>query len=145
MFGPLAADECDRLGIALADYLDAYDCDAAQPYAGVAEVIAHLDGRWALCSNKVASAGRRELARLQWSPLVAMFAEDFGGPKRLGPVLDRLGVRPGSVLFVGDTAHDRACAAEVGVRFALAAWNPRATAEPGDIVLAEPADLLAYC
>ena len=47
-------------------------------------------------------------------------------------------------MFVGDTRHDRACAAAVGARFALAGWNPRAraAAEPGDLVLDQPADVL---
>ncbi|MEA3076919.1 MAG: hypothetical protein QOF60_1827 [Actinomycetota bacterium] len=47
------------------------------------------------------------------------------------------------VVFVGDTDYDRRCALDAGVRFALAAWNPRAVAVEGDIVLAEPADLLS--
>jgi phosphoglycolate phosphatase-like HAD superfamily hydrolase len=51
-------------------------------------------------------------------------------------------------VFIGDTAHDRACAARAGVRFALAGWNPRAlaTADPADLVLEHPTavlDLLA--
>ena len=42
------------------------------------------------------------------------------------------------VVFVGDTPHDRACAAAVGCRFALAGWNPRARPAPGDVVLSMP-------
>ena len=68
-------------------YLAAYDPDPPQPYPGVEAVLARLrDG--AVASNKVRSAGRIELARLGWKPEVALFADDFGGPKRLGPVLD---------------------------------------------------------
>lgn len=143
-FGHVVADECRRLGLSVDDYVARYDVDAAMPYPGVGDVLASL-GRWAVCSNKVRAAGLAELRRLGWEPEVARFAEDFGGgPKRLGPVLDALG-HPESVLFVGDTAHDRACAAAVGVRFALAAWNPRAAplAAGGDVVLEQPADLLA--
>lgn|GEM_PF-6337387 len=41
----------------------------------------------------------------------ALFAGAFGGPKRLEPVLDALQLEPGEVVFVGDTDHDRRCAA----------------------------------
>jgi phosphoglycolate phosphatase-like HAD superfamily hydrolase len=144
-FGHVVADECRRLGLALDDYVGAYDVDAAQPFAGVDPMVAALR-RWAVCSNKVRACGSAELARLGWAPDVARFAEDFGGgPKRLGPVLAALDVHdPWSVLFVGDTAHDRVCAADAGVAFAVAAWNPRAAtlATPGDLVLTRPADVL---
>jgi HAD superfamily hydrolase (TIGR01549 family) len=140
-FGHVVADECARLGIDLEEYVARYDITAAQPYPGIDDVVASL-GDWAVCSNKRRNAGEPELARLGWKPRVAMFAEDFGGgTKSLAPVLDRLRVPPANVLFVGDTAHDRACAAVAGIRFALAAWNPRAVAHAGDTVLATPADL----
>ena len=144
-YGHVVADECRRLGLSVDDYVSAYDAAAAQPFAGVPGLVAALDrGRWALCSNKVRASGRAELRRLGWQPSVAMFAEDFGGgPKRLAPVLARLGdPDPGDVVFVGDTAHDRSCAREAGVTFALAAWNPRAVAADGDVVLERPVDLL---
>jgi len=144
-YGHVVAEECARLGLAVDDYLDRYDVTAASPYAGVEELVAGLR-RWAICSNKVGRCGRAELERLGWRPDVALFAEDFGGgPKRVAPALDALGVDdPASVVFVGDTAHDRAAAAEAGTGFALAAWNPRAAtlAEPADLVLARPIDLL---
>jgi phosphoglycolate phosphatase-like HAD superfamily hydrolase len=62
----------------------------------------------------------------------------------LEPVLVALGLPASAVVFVGDTAHDRACAAAVGARFALAGWNRRARAgaQADDLVLDEPADLL---
>ena len=144
-YGHVVADECRRLGLALDDYVARYDVGAASPFPGVDEMVSAL-GRWAVCSNKVAACGVAELARLGWSPSVALFAESFGGgPKRLAPVLSALGVTdPASVLFVGDTAHDRVCSREAGTGFALAAWNPRAAAlvEPGDVVLSAPAEVL---
>jgi len=141
-FGHVFEDECRRLGIDVADYLALYDPSAAKPFPGVDDVIARLD-RWALCSNKNGADGRAELARFGWTPDVALFSDAFGGgPKQLGPVLDALSVEPAEVVFVGDTAHDRACARAVGCRFALAGWNARAVPEPGDTVLAQPADLL---
>ena len=144
-FGHVVGDECRRLGLSVDDYVSSYDVEAASPFDGVAEVVAQL-GRWAVCSNKVRSCGEAELRRLGWEPEVVRFAEDFGGgAKRLGPVLDALG-RPEDVVFVGDTDHDRDCARAEGVPFALAAWNPRAKelAEPEDLVLSSPADLLPW-
>lgn len=141
-FGHVVEEECRRLGIDPSQYVARYDPAAASPFPGVEELLARLD-RWALCSNKHPAAGTAELERLGWKPEVALFSDAFGGgPKRLGPVLVALGVGNDEVIFVGDTAHDRACAAAVGSRFALAGWNKRSVAEEGDLVLAEPADLL---
>jgi len=141
-FGHLLEDECARHGISVTDYLDAYDDQAAEPFEGVAELVAALD-RWAICSNKHPRGGRPELARLGWQPEVALFSDAFDGPKQLPPVLEVLGLRPDEVVFVGDTAHDRQCARVAGVRFALAGWNPRAQPEPGDVVLGQPLEVVA--
>lgn len=140
-YGHVLADECVRLGISLEDYLDAYDTTAAPPFPGVVEALAELP-RWAVCSNKHPRGGWAELERLGWKPDVAMFADAFDGPKHLGPVLDALQVSAREIVFVGDTAHDRRCARDVGCPFVLAGWNPRTEAEPGDIVLTHPSDLL---
>lgn len=140
-FGHVLADECDRLGLSVEDYLAAYDPTQALPFAGVTELVTSLD-RWAVCSNKHPHSGRAELERLQWHPEVALFADSFGGPKQLPPVLRLLGIAPDQVIFLGDTAHDRRCASDAGVGFALAGWNPRATAHSSDIVLSHPLELL---
>ena len=140
-FGRTLEHECARLGITIADYMDRYDVNLAQPFPGVDELLAKLD-RWAVCSNKEITSGRAELERLAWTPDVAMFADDFGGPKELGPVLDALGLLGRDVVFVGDTEHDRRCAAVVGCRFAVAGWNVRADGLRGDVVLDRPLDLL---
>jgi phosphoglycolate phosphatase-like HAD superfamily hydrolase len=141
-FGALPGDECARLGVPLASYLAGYDCNRAQPYAGVDAALAQL-GRWSVCSNKHGPVGRAELKRLGWRPELAWFADDFAGPKQLGPVLQRLGLLPAEVVYVGDTEHDRACAAEAGVAFAIAGWNRRAQPSSGDLILADPADLVS--
>ena len=141
IFGRTLESECARLNITVTDYLDRYDVNSAQPFAGVEELIDELD-RWAVCSNKEIVSGRAELARLGWTPDVAMFADDFGGPKELGPVLDALGLLGRDVVFVGDTEHDRRCAGLVGCRFAVAGWNVRADGLDGDVVLGRPIDLL---
>ncbi len=141
---PLVA-ACDLAGVTVEAYLEHYDAEAALPFDGVPELIAGLD-RWGLASNKERTSGRRELARLGWAPEVARFSDDFDGQeKQLAPLLDALGLGADDVVFVGDTTHDRACAALVGARFALAGWNPRALAAAvdGDHVLARPVDLLA--
>jgi HAD superfamily hydrolase (TIGR01549 family) len=140
-FGHVIAEECRRLGISLSEYIAAYDTEAVQPFAGVDEMLRQLD-RWAVCSNKHVESGTAELRRLGWQPNPAMFADVFDGPKRLAPVLAALGLGPDDVVFLGDTEHDRVCARDAGVRFAIAAWNPRATAQDGDIVLRAPEELL---
>jgi phosphoglycolate phosphatase-like HAD superfamily hydrolase len=137
-------EACERAGITVAAYLDRYDPARAMPFAGVVEVLAQLE-RWGLASNKDRSSGHRELERLGWVPEVALFSDDFGGQeKQLGPLLDTLHLQPDAVVYVGDTAHDRACAAAVGAPFALAGWNARARAgaQPGDVVLDAPAQVL---
>ena len=58
------------------------------------------------------------------------------------PVLTDLGVTGDEVLYVGDTDHDRHCAADVGATFALAGWNPRTVAVDGELVLRDPAEVL---
>ena len=142
--GPLLVDECARLGITVDDYLAHYDSNDVTAFPGVDELLAALP-RWAVASNKLRANGVTELARFAWSPACALFAEDFGGSsKQLAPVLDRLGVDASDVVFVGDTAHDRLCAADAGARFALAGWNARAVVERGDLVLARPGDLLDH-
>lgn len=140
-WGHVVADECQRLGIGLQDYLDAYDLMAATPYPGASELVSSLD-RWAVVSNKHPDLGQPELRRLGWAPEVAMFADAFSGPKQLAPALESMDLTAVDVLFVGDTAHDRACAAAVGARFAWAGWNPRATPDSDDLVLTHPMQVL---
>lgn len=143
-FGHVLADECARWGLEVERYLDEYDVERVQPFPGVVEMLEGLP-RWAVCSNKHPRAGRRELERLGWHPDAALFSDSFAGPKRLAPVLATLGVAPADVVFVGDTAHDRAVAAEMGVPFGLAAWNPRVHSEDGDVVLRSPGEVLGFC
>jgi phosphoglycolate phosphatase-like HAD superfamily hydrolase len=137
-------EACLRAGVTVEAYLAHYDESAARPFAGVVELLDGL-GRWGLASNKLRASGRRELERLGWVPELALFSDDFGGQeKQLAPLLEALGLEPTEVIYVGDTAHDRACASAAGARFALAGWNPRARAgaQPDDVVLHEPSDLL---
>lgn len=139
-FGLPLADACALVGVTVDDYL-AQATETAAPFAGVDEMLGKLP-RWALCSNKLGDYARREIEMLGWRPEVALFFEDFGGPKRLQPVLDELGRAPDGVVFVGDSEHDRRCARDAGAVFALAGWNTRVRPEPGDVVLREPGDVL---
>ena len=140
-FGLVMGDACDAVGISVEDYVRLYDTAAALPFPGVFDLLNRLD-RWAICSNKHPSSGHDELSRLDWKPEVAMFTDAFGGPKRLGPVLEAMALEGRDVIFIGDTAHDRSCARDAGAQFALAGWNPRAESVPGDVVLTHPLDLL---
>jgi phosphoglycolate phosphatase-like HAD superfamily hydrolase len=140
-FGHILADECARLGLSVDAFLDVYDERSALPFPGVAGLIDGL-GVWAVCSHKHPVSGRAELHRLEWTPTVAMFADAFSGAKSVVPVLKSLDIDAADAVFLGDTAHDRHCAHEAGVTFALAGWNPRTIAAPGDLVLSEPRELL---
>lgn len=145
-FGHVIGEECQRLGISLQAYLDRYDTAAAAPFPGVSALLGAL-GRWAVCSNKASVSARAELDRLGWLPEAAAFSEDFGGPKRLDPILGMLGVTAAEAVYVGDTDHDRVCAEAAGVRFVWAGWNPRTAAalQPrGAEVARHPLDVLAY-
>lgn len=140
-WGHVVADECARLGLALDDYLAAYDTEVAQPFGGVEAMLASV-GRWAVCSNKHPRSGHAELKRLGWTPEVALFADAFDGPKRLGPVLDALGIGTDEAVFVGDTPHDEVCARQAGTAFVWAGWNPRTRPDPGAAVANHPGALL---
>lgn len=140
-FGHVLAEECVRLGLSVEDYVAAYDTTQALPFAGVTELIASFD-RWAVCSNKHPLSGRAELERLQWFPEAALFADAFRGPKQLLPLLEMLAITPDQAIFLGDTAHDRQCAMEAGVQFALAGWNTRAKPQPTDVVVSHPLEFL---
>jgi HAD superfamily hydrolase (TIGR01549 family) len=142
-YGHAVAAEAERLGLTLDAYESAYDTDAATPFPGIDELLAVLP-RWAVCSNKHPRSAVAEFERLGWRPEVACFADSFDWEhKRLGPVLDLLGVSADRVLMVGDTTGDLVVAEEVGCAYAWAGWNPRTAAErPDGVVLARPADLL---
>ncbi|HSL59161.1 MAG TPA: HAD-IA family hydrolase [Acidimicrobiales bacterium] len=142
-YGHVVAEECARWGVSVDDYVAAYDTTTVRPFAGVEELVAAL-GRWVIVSNKRPEPGRAELDRLGWRPEQAWFADAFDGPKRLEPVLEDLGVAAASVVFVGDTDHDRACARAVGCRFVLAGWNPRAQPVDGDLVATHPGEVLTF-
>ena len=136
-FGHVITDECARLGIALDDYIAAYDPRDVAPFDGVAELLGDV-GRWAIASHKDRAMGLAEIAAFGWSPEAAFFTQDFGGAKRLDVVLSALGIGGDDALFVGDTSHDRDAALSAGVRFVVAGWNARADVRDGDVVARHP-------
>lgn len=142
-FGHAVAPECERLGISLDAYVDAYDVEAAQPYAGITELLASL-GRWGICSNKHPRPAAAELRRLGWHPEVVMCADAFGWRhKSLAPLLRKMGLRGDQIVMVGDSEGDLACAREVGAPMVWAGWNPRVrVADPPGLVAEDPAELL---
>jgi phosphoglycolate phosphatase-like HAD superfamily hydrolase len=142
-FGHAIADECQRLGISMEAYVDAYDEDVVVAFPGIDEVVGRL-GRWALCSNKHPTSGVAELNRLGWEPEVALFADHFQwAHKALRPVLEAMDLAAEDVVMVGDSAGDVHCADEVGCAFVWAGWNPRvADSSPPGRILADPAELL---
>ena len=137
--GRVLAEDCANLGITVEAYLAHYDPTLSDPFPGIDELLATLP-RWGVCSNKHPDSGASELARLGWAPTARAFAR--GVPKSLVPVLTDLGVTGDEVLYVGDTDHDRHCAADVGATFALAGWNPRTVAVDGELVLRDPSEVL---
>jgi len=142
-FGHAIAEECDRLGLLLDAYVEAYDEQTVRPFPGVGEMVSGL-GRWAICSNKHPVSASAELARLGWRPELAVYSDHFGwAHKRLGPVLDAMGLQASQVAMVGDSSGDLQCAQEVGCPMIWAGWNPRvAAAAPEGIVLRHPSELL---
>jgi len=140
-FGHVVAEECARLGIDPDAWAAAFDPSSVVPFPGFDDAVRGL-GRWAVCSNRVRPSGEHDLGRFGWEPDLALFADAFDGAKSPQPILTALGFSAADAVFVGDTTHDRDCARAAGVAFALAAWNPRAVAQPGDIVLRSPHELL---
>ncbi len=142
-FGHPIEEFCRDRGIDVTAYVERYDTERVQPFAGATELVEGL-GRWAICSNKFNESGYAELDRLGWNPEVALFSRDFGGAeKRLAPVLERLDVEASQVVYVGDSSTDRAVAEEAGCAFVWAGWNPRtAAANPDGTVLSDPRQVL---
>jgi HAD superfamily hydrolase (TIGR01549 family) len=142
-FGHAIGEELARLGLRLEDYAQAYDVEVVQPFDGVREVVGRL-GRWAVCSNKHPDSAMAELARLDWRPEVALFADDFGwAHKRVEPVLELLDLPADRVAVVGDSEGDLRCATEAGCDMYWAGWNPRVPdAVEHGTVLERPVQLL---
>lgn len=144
VMGSAVAEECERLGVSMQDYVGAYDTRVVEPFAGVPAMLEHLP-RWAMLSNKHPASALAELERLSWEPELVMCADAFDwAHKSLVPMLDALGLEAAQVAMVGDSEGDVRCAQEVGCRFVWAGWNPRvrATAVPGEVART-PTDLPA--
>ncbi len=143
LMGSAVAEECERHGISMQAYVDAYDTEVVQPFPGIEDMLARLP-RWAMLSNKHPQSALAELARLDWEPDLVMCADAFDwAHKSLVPMLDAMGLSPDEVVMVGDSGGDVRCAEEVGCRFVWAGWNARVqAAAPAGEVAATPAALL---
>lgn len=144
VMGSAVAEECERLGISMDDYVAAYDTQVVQPYPGITDMLTELP-RWAVLSNKHPDSAIAELRRLEWQPEALMCADAFGWThKSLRPMLEALGVDASEVVMVGDSNGDLRCAQEVGCRFIWAGWNGRVkTARPRGEVAGSPTALLS--
>ena len=145
VMGSAVAQECERLGVSLDDYVAAYDTEVSRPFPGVAELLRELD-RWAICSNKHPTSAGIELDRLGWKPELVMCADAFDwGHKSLVPMLEQMDLDAAQVLLVGDSGGDLRCAEEVACRFVWAGWNERVRANPpsGDVANT-PQEVLEY-
>ncbi len=144
VMGSAVAEECERLGVSMQAYVDAYDTESVQPFEGIEPMLGAIP-RWSILSNKHPDSAIAELSRLGWEPEATMCADSFGwAHKSLAPLLAWLGMGPAEVVMVGDSNGDLRCAQEVGCRFVWAGWNERVRrAEPDGEVAGTPAELLS--
>jgi HAD superfamily hydrolase (TIGR01549 family) len=145
VMGTAVAEECQRLGVRMEDYVAAYDDQVCIPYPGVEELLASL-GRWAICSNKHPRSANAELDRLGWKPELVMCADAFGWRhKSLVPMLEALNVSPEQIVLVGDSPGDLRCATEVDCAFVWAGWNERVRlSSPAGVTARTPSDVLNH-
>ena len=122
-------------------------------FPGVADTITYISAK----GIPMAVFSARQAYELQndavFSPLrpyfhllmSAEFAPPKPSPDGLLRYMQRFGVTPGRVLFIGDTMSDSDSAHAASVPFALAGWNP--AADPDTIAhqffLRQPGDLLS--
>lgn len=127
-----------------------------QPFPGVREMLAALkdDGeRLGLVTSKMEEFAWRglRLVGLESFLEVAVFHDDTArhkpDPEPLLLAASRAGVRPETVIYVGDSTHDIAAGRAAGMRTVAVLWGPfdpavLAAAGP-DFTVARPADLPA--
>jgi HAD superfamily hydrolase (TIGR01549 family) len=67
-------------------------------------------------------------------------------PEPLLHCVEKMGLNPADVLYVGDTPHDRDCARDAGVDFALAAWGADEDMDATDatFIFQRPEDILEH-
>ena len=135
------AEECARHGISIEEFVAAYDTEVVQPYPGApswwpastAGPCARTSTRTPVGPSWPGWAGSR---RWRCSPTPSTV------PRPSPRCSSGWASSAADVVFLGDTAHDRACAKEAGAMFALASWNPKAEPAAGDVVLERPEQLL---
>ena len=124
--------QLDDLILAFMDYYAAHQHDGAQLFNGVDALLRDLRSAGvasAVLSNKLRAWGQSEITRLGIAGLfdLAVFMEDMPAPKPSGlalrPVLERLAVKPGRVLVIGDSPGDVVCAQSAGAGAGAALWG----------------------
>lgn len=148
-------EEAEAMLCTYRDFQHLHHDDMLHPFPGAPETVVELARRGfhlAIVTSKHREATLRgmDLCGLMDHFPVIVTPEDVASPKPdPEPVLlalDRLGVRPGEALFVGDSPHDVAAGRAAGVRTAGALWGPFPRAalerEGPDWLLAEHAEVL---
>lgn len=119
------------------EFLDTYEQllgDFAPPFAGVAEMLDQLDATqtpWGIVTNKPEYLAVQVLAKLGWSDRCDVL---IGGdtlptrkpdPQPLLVAVERLGLVPSDVVYVGDDERDIVAARAAGMPSIAALWGYR--------------------
>ncbi len=130
---PPDADEDTRRGVleAYLPYYAAHNADGTAPYAGVMELLSALRAagcRLAVVSNKHDAGVQALCARFFGDVLEVVVGADGSRPLKPAPdgilyALERLGLTPADVWYVGDSAVDVITARAAGVRCAAVTWG----------------------
>ncbi len=119
----------------LSDYLDFYRAEPVvhtrfYPFVKEDLLTLHASGyRLGVCTNKPHALTETVLDKLGIAPLfdavIGADAVENRKPHRdhLLAVVDRMGLAPEEVFYVGDTEIDRACACSAGVAFFIVNWG----------------------
>jgi phosphoglycolate phosphatase len=104
-------------------------CLASRPYPGVADTLARLPGKKAICTNKPGGIARDLVAALGLSRFFDLvLGEDDVGRRKPDPHIvevarTRLGVSPADTLYVGDSLIDADTAEAAGVDLCLVTYG----------------------
>lgn len=153
---PPDADEDTRRAVleAYLPYYAAHNADLTTPYAGVMELLSALRAagcRLAVVSNKHDAGVQALCARFFGDVLEVVVGADGSRPLKPAPdgilhALERLGLAPADVWYVGDSAVDVITARAAGVRCAAVTWGfqdrDRLAAQHPTLLASTPAEVL---
>ncbi|MGY0504145.1 phosphoglycolate phosphatase [Luteimonas sp. e5] len=149
----------DEILAAVPEFLDVYAGELGRhgaPFAGIEELLRAIEddgGRWGIVTNKPEGLARDLLPMLGWEQRSSILvggdslAERKPHPLPLLHSANELGVSPAQCAYVGDDRRDIQSARAAGMPSIVALWGYRmADDDPaawgGDVLVAEPADLL---